>query len=62
MRSTLTCPECNHKQKMEIPKTSCQAFYTCNGCGETIKATKGCCIFCDYGDKPCPVAHKFNNK
>ncbi len=54
----LTCPLCKHKQQMEIPTESCIPFYKCEGCGKTIKAEKGCCVFCDYGDKSCPVGHK----
>ncbi len=53
---TLTCPECGHKQEMEIPQTTCQAFYDCEGCKKQIKPTKSCCVFCDYGDKKCPIA------
>lgn len=54
---TLTCPECGHKQKMEIPSKSCIPFYICESCGKTIQA-KSCCVFCDYADKACPVGHK----
>jgi len=53
---TLTCPECKHKQEMEIPSNSCQAFYTCDGCKEQIKPIESCCVFCDYADKKCPIA------
>ena len=54
----LTCPECRHVQKMEIPQSSCQAFYKCLGCKKMIKAEKSCCVFCDFGDKACPIADK----
>jgi hypothetical protein len=52
----VTCPKCSHIQPMEIPTNSCQAFYKCEGCNETISAEKSCCVFCDYGDQKCPVA------
>jgi transposase-like protein len=55
---TVTCPECKHKQKMKIPTTSCTPFYKCKGCSKTISAKKECCVFCEYGDKACPVSHK----
>ncbi len=54
MKTTfLKCPECEHKQKMEIPKNVCTQFYKCDGCGKLIKG-KGKCIFCSYADKKCP--------
>lgn len=43
---------------MEIPINVCKAFYTCDKCKKTTFAKAGCCVFCDYGDKPCPVSHK----
>ena len=52
---TLTCPKCGHSQKMEIPADRCVHFYTCEGCKALIEC-KGCCVFCDYGDRPCPAA------
>jgi len=54
----ITCPECKHVQPMEIPTKSCQAFYTCEGCHTMIGAKKSCCVFCDYGDRKCPVAEE----
>jgi hypothetical protein len=54
----VTCPECKHVQKMKIPTTSCAAFYKCDGCKKTIGAKKSCCVFCDYGDRKCPVSNK----
>ena len=57
--SILTCPKCGHKQEGEIPLDACIPFYECKSCGQVISAEKSCCVFCDYGDKPCPVgAHK----
>jgi hypothetical protein len=56
--STLTCPNCGYKQKEKIPTNRCVISYKCNSCGSTIIAKESCCIFCDYGDKPCPVGHK----
>lgn len=60
--ATLTCPECGHKQKGEIPTTSCVPFYVCEGCKETIKAQgEDCCVFCSYADKQCPLKKKDGN-
>ncbi|MBI3032960.1 hypothetical protein HYY69_05790 [Candidatus Woesearchaeota archaeon] len=55
-KGTLTCPTCKHKQSIEIPTSSCLAFYQCKGCNKIIPAEKSCCVFCDYGDRKCPVA------
>jgi hypothetical protein len=54
----LTCPKCGHKQKMEIPTSTCQAFYKCEGCGKIIMAEKSCCVFCDFGTIKCPAAEE----
>ncbi len=54
----VTCPECKSEQPIVIPTDSCQAFYKCDNCGKIIKAEKSCCVFCDYGDRKCPVAEK----
>jgi len=58
MIGIITCPKCGHKQKMGIPKQICIAFYKCEGCNKIIKAEKSCCVFCDYGDRRCPVSIK----
>lgn len=58
-KAKLTCPECGHKQSVEIPRDKCLPFYICNNCGEMI-AAKGdsCCVICDYSDAKCPVSIK----
>ena len=58
MIGKITCPECGHIDDMEIPEISCLAFYKCSSCGKTIPAKKSCCVFCDYGDRKCPIAGK----
>lgn len=58
-KSMLTCPKCGHKQEGAIPTTSCVPFYVCDDCKKTIKAAgEDCCVFCSYGDKPCPIGNK----
>lgn len=54
---TLTCPYCKHKQQLEIYDNACTPFYFCDGCGKMVKAQKTCCIFCEFGDKPCGAKH-----
>jgi len=52
----VTCPECKSMQDMKIPTNACVPYYKCNSCGKTISAKdEDCCVFCSYGDKPCPL-------
>lgn len=53
--SELTCPECGHKELLEMPTDSCQWFYECTSCKTLMKPLQGdCCVFCSYGSVPCP--------
>ena len=54
-RSTLTCPHCGHQVTETMPTDACQYFYDCLGCGVVLKPKPGdCCVYCSYGDVPCP--------
>ncbi len=53
--STLTCPECGVASVETMPTNACQYFYDCRHCGAVLRPIKGdCCVFCSYGDVPCP--------
>ncbi|MFZ0207160.1 MAG: GDCCVxC domain-containing (seleno)protein [Roseiarcus sp.] len=53
--STLTCPVCGREASETMPTDSCQYFYECAGCKTLLKPKAGdCCVFCSYGDVPCP--------
>ena len=53
--ATLTCPLCGHEAEEQMPADACRFFYCCRGCGETLKPKPDdCCVFCSYGDVPCP--------
>ncbi|WP_424942563.1 GDCCVxC domain-containing (seleno)protein [Aliiroseovarius crassostreae] len=53
--SILTCPQCGHKVKEEMPLDACLFFYQCKGCEEVLRPKPGdCCVFCSYGTVPCP--------
>ncbi|WP_286222492.1 GDCCVxC domain-containing (seleno)protein [Marinobacter apostichopi] len=55
LRSELTCPECGHRELETMPQDSCQYFYECKNCKVLLKPALGdCCVFCSYGDTPCP--------
>lgn len=53
--ATITCPECGHARLEAMPMDACQFFYTCEGCGTTLRPQPGdCCVFCSYSDRLCP--------
>ena len=55
LQSTITCPACSYSQTLEMPTDACQFFYECPNCGTLLKPKPGdCCVFCSYGDVPCP--------
>lgn len=55
LRSTITCPQCGHAQCETMPTDACQWCYECGGCRVLLKPKAGdCCVFCSYGDVPCP--------
>ena len=53
--ATIVCPECGHAENETMPTNACQYFYSCVGCGVTLKPLPGdCCVFCSYADQVCP--------
>ena len=55
IQSTLTCPECGHRETLEMPTDACLFFHECAGCGAMLRPKAGdCCVFCSYGTVPCP--------
>ena len=53
--STLTCPDCGHQSKEEMPIDACQYYYECERCKTLLRPKDGdCCVYCSYGDEPCP--------
>ncbi|MEN3149894.1 GDCCVxC domain-containing (seleno)protein [Neorhizobium sp. IRAMC:178] len=53
--SCITCPTCGYKASKTMATDACQFFYTCENCGTVLKPKSGdCCVFCSYGDVPCP--------
>ena len=55
LKSTITCPFCAHKKEEIMPTDSCQFFYDCANCKQVLKPKQGdCCVYCSYGDVPCP--------
>ena len=54
-RSTLTCPHCGFRSTETMPTDACLYFHECPGCQVMLTPKPGdCCVFCSYGDLPCP--------
>jgi hypothetical protein len=59
--STLTCPSCGHQERLTMPTEACQLFYVCAQCQFWMRPRPGdCCVFCSYGDVPCPPKQQEN--
>ncbi|WP_435902244.1 GDCCVxC domain-containing (seleno)protein [Meiothermus cerbereus] len=59
LQSTLQCPSCGHAEQLNMPEEACQHFYQCSQCGLWMRPRPGdCCVFCSYGDVPCPPRQK----
>ncbi|MBM3944030.1 MAG: hypothetical protein FJ317_00870 [SAR202 cluster bacterium] len=55
LTATLTCPECERKQQVEMPTDYCLFFYDCVHCKAVLRPKRGDdCVFCSYADKDCP--------
>lgn len=55
LKSTITCPNCNHSKDEMMPTDACMFFYACENCKTRLKPKEGdCCVFCSYGTVKCP--------
>ncbi|MFY9658757.1 MAG: GDCCVxC domain-containing (seleno)protein [Methylocystis sp.] len=53
--STLTCPSCGFQEALAMPEDACVIRQACASCGAELRPKLGdCCVFCSYGDVPCP--------
>ncbi|MGB0649905.1 MAG: GDCCVxC domain-containing (seleno)protein [Rhodothermales bacterium] len=51
----LKCPECGYVSSHAMPTNACAFFLECPHCKVMLRPKKGdCCVFCSYGDTPCP--------
>ena len=61
MKGNIRCPHCKKEEELDMPEDRCIPFAACKSCGKLIEA-KGddgkCCVFCKYGDTPCPMHDK----
>lgn len=59
LQSTITCPECGHREPETMPTELCQIYYQCKGCGALLRPNPGdCCVYCSFGTVPCPPIQK----
>ncbi|MGK7370991.1 MAG: GDCCVxC domain-containing (seleno)protein [Candidatus Halalkalibacterium sp. M3_1C_030] len=59
LKSTIICPKCRHQSTEEMPTDSCLYFWQCPNCKKVLKPLEGdCCVFCSFGDHPCPPVQK----
>jgi len=55
LESTLVCPECGAAKTETMPTDYCQVVYDCQRCKAALRPKVGdCCVFCSYGNVPCP--------
>jgi len=53
--SKITCPVCGEAETLLMPEDVCLFFHRCKNCQSLLRPQPGdCCVFCSYGDKPCP--------
>ena len=61
LKSTITCPNCNHQKEETMPTDACEFFYECEQCHNLLKPKQGdCCVYCSYGSVPCPPIQESN--
>jgi hypothetical protein len=52
----LVCPHCATETPVEIPTHACLFFFDCPACHVLVQPASGdCCVFCSFGDRPCPA-------
>ena len=55
LQCELTCPSCGNVTSETMPTDFCLWRYDCAACGAVLTPKDGdCCVFCSYGDTPCP--------
>ncbi len=51
----ITCPSCGAKTVVPMPTDACLFYFECPSCRQLLRPRPGdCCVFCSYGDRPCP--------
>ncbi|QGM47623.1 GDCCVxC domain-containing (seleno)protein [Methylocystis heyeri] len=61
--STITCPSYARQSIEAMPTDACRVVYECKNCGALLKPLAGdCCVFCSYGDAPCPPVQEARDR
>jgi hypothetical protein len=51
----IACPECGTCTEEPMPENACLRCFECPACRVLLRLKTGdCCVFCSYGDSPCP--------
>ena len=59
--STLHCPLCGKRSTDQMPDNASVYFYRCIRCNGLFTPRSGdCCVYCSYGDVPCPTRQRGN--
>jgi hypothetical protein len=62
IQSIIVCPQCGYRKEESMPKDACQYYYECRQCKTILKRKPDdCCVFCSYGNVPCPPVQEGNN-
>ncbi len=57
--STVRCPHCGKWSRDQMPGNASVYFYRCVRCNTMFTPLPGdCCVYCSYGDVPCPWAQR----
>ena len=57
--SALTCPKCGFTETLKMPIDQCVVLHKCSNCETILRPEKDdCCVFCSFGDIPCPSKQK----
>ncbi|HSE35083.1 MAG TPA: GDCCVxC domain-containing (seleno)protein [Candidatus Paceibacterota bacterium] len=55
----IRCPHCRASCELEMPEGACLPFAHCPNCERAIvPLPNDCCVFCSYGETPCPIGHR----
>jgi hypothetical protein len=55
LTSTIKCPACSFRSVEIMPIDACIYYFDCPSCAAKLTPKPGdCCVFCSYGDFPCP--------
>jgi hypothetical protein len=62
LNATIACPYCRFSTTETMPTIECQFLYECRNCHAVLRPKPGdCCVYCSYGDTPCPSAQRANS-